>query len=127
VEDYFETGHKKRPLDFKIGLLLIISIKIFNIFLITLTVINSKEYSLKKFQLPESFFPTTLVLNILGLLGLFMIYNFKKIGFYFFIGDIVIQLLMQRYYGYIDTDIIFQLFVLFLVGIGLVPKWKEFS
>lgn len=128
MRDHLGTSCRKNTLDFKISLLSLVLVKVLNVFFFAITTIASKKHFLKGFQLPKSFFFTTSTLHLLGLLGVFMIYRFKKMGIYLFIGHILIQLVTQRYYGgYLDTDTLFELFVFFLASVSFVPRWKAFS
>lgn len=82
---------------------------------------------LSNFNLPSNYFLALLLFNIIGFIGSYLIYCFKKSGVYIVLAEIVIQLLTQRIYGYMDTDILFSLFLLSLGSVSIISRWKEFS
>lgn len=94
--------------------------------LINLGVFSSYN-ELDKFLFPKHYLLLIFLLNIMGVIGGIFFFYLKKIGLYFMFIEIFLQLFIQSIYKYLDTDILFCLFLLFLNGFYFIPKWKKYN
>lgn len=117
----------KKSSGLKIIIILLVMINIWYIMYVVIPGLRGEKNTLSGFNLPKHYFSMLLLLNIIGALGGYLIYRFKKLGVYLIVIEISLQLLTQRIYGYIDTDVLFRLFLLCLGGVSIIPKWKQFS
>lgn len=77
-----------------------------------------------------AWYPTaTLGLGILSLIGIILVYFYKKIGVYLTILSLFIAITMQP--EFMPDGTLYSMFTLFVfIGYGLaviIPHWKEFS
>ncbi|XCI74800.1 MAG: hypothetical protein ABI045_05255 [Flavobacteriales bacterium] len=117
----------KKSSGLKIIIILLMMINIWYIIYVAIPGLRDEKNTLSGFNLPKYYFSILLLLNVIGAVGGYLIYRFKKLGVYFILTEISLQILIQRIYGYIDTDVLFHLFLLCLGSVSIIPKWKQFS
>lgn len=89
-----------------------------------------KEYFDLSESLMPSWYPTvTLGLGVLSLIGLILVYLYKKIGVYLVIASLFLSIIIQP--EFMPDGQLYSMFALFVfVGYGLaviIPHWKEFK
>jgi len=77
-----------------------------------------------------SWYPSaTLILGLLTLLGIILVYFYKKIGVYLTVISLFIAIVMQP--EFMPDGTLYSMFTLFVfIGYGLaviIPHWKEFK
>jgi len=96
---------------------------------------STNDYLFKEyFHLEDSVMPTwypnvTLGLGILSLIGIVLVYFYKKIGVYLTALALFISIIIQP--EFMPDGTLYSMFTLFVfIGYGLaviIPRWKEFS
>lgn len=96
---------------------------------------STHDYLFKKhFNLDDSVMPdwyplATLGLGVASLIGIILVYFYKKIGVYLTIASLFIAIVMQP--EVMVDGVLFSMFTLFVfIGYGLaviIPHWKEFK
>ena len=89
-----------------------------------------KEHFHMSDSVMPSWYPSaTLILGLLTLLGIILVYFYKKIGVYLTVISLFIAIVMQP--EFMPDGTLYSMFTLFVfIGYGLaviIPHWKEFK
>lgn len=89
-----------------------------------------KEYfHSEDLQMPEWYPIATLLLGLLALIGVVLVYFYRRIGVYLTIISLFISIVMQP--EFMPDGTLYSMFTLFVfIGYGLsviIPHWKEFK
>ena len=89
-----------------------------------------KEYFHMSDSVMPSWYPiTTLGLGVLSLIGIILVFFYKKIGVYLTIASLFFAVVCQP--TFMPDGVLYSMFTLFVfIGYGLaviIPHWKEFS
>lgn len=117
------------------GLIAIMSVLIGGILYRGYRIWITNDYLFKEyFELEDSLMPTwyptvTLGLGILSLIGIILVYFYKKVGVYLVIASLFLSIIIQP--EFMPDGQLYSMFALFVfVGYGLaviIPHWKEFK
>ncbi len=79
--------------------------------------------------IPVWYYYMNISLNLIGLLALFWMYNFKKNGVICFIGSLLIDFLIQLFI--LKTSNEASMFFIFMsilfIGVKVIPNWKKYD
>lgn len=88
-----------------------------------------EHFKLDDLKMPEWYPMATLGLGLLALIGVVLVFLYRKIGVYLTIFALFISIVMQP--GFMPDGTLFSMFTLFVfVGYGLsvvIPHWSEFK
>src|SRR5690606_8159614 len=88
-----------------------------------------EHFNMSESVMPAWYPTATLGLGILSLIGIILVYFYKKIGVYLTILSLFIAITMQP--EFMPDGTLYSMFTLFVfIGYGLaviIPHWKEFS
>jgi len=88
-----------------------------------------EHFQLEDLQMPQWYPMATLSLGFLSLIGIILVYFYRKIGVYLTIAALFISIAMQP--EFMPDGTLYSMFTLFVfVGYGLsvvIPHWKEFK
>ncbi|SMC58935.1 hypothetical protein [Moheibacter sediminis] len=88
-----------------------------------------EHFQLEDLQMPEWYPLATLGLGLVALIGIILVYFYRKIGVYLTIASLFISIAMQP--EFMPDGTLYSMFTLFVfIGYGLsvvIPHWKEFK
>lgn len=88
-----------------------------------------EHFQLEDLEMPEWYPLATLGLGLLALLGVILVYFYRKLGVYLTIGSLFLSVIMQP--AFMPDGTLYSMFTLFVfIGYGLsviIPHWKEFK